>query len=300
LKGSIITIGTFDGVHLGHKKILQRLQDLKKEFGGETVVITFDPHPRKVLFPEATDLQIITDLREKLELLQNLRIDHIIVYPFTREFSQIAPEQFIREVLVEKLKMRHLVIGYDHKFGKNREGDINTFKRTATIYHFQVEEIPVQEINEINISSTKIRQALLNGEIELASSFLGHHFFLSGKVIQGKQLGRTLGYPTANISLNDASKLIPKPGVYLVKVRVAEFTGFGMMNIGTNPTVDNDLIVKIEVNIFNFDKIIYGEQIRVEMVHWIREEKKFNGLPELIAAIQEDEVICKQLAVKFK
>jgi riboflavin kinase/FMN adenylyltransferase len=291
----IVTIGTFDGVHLGHKKILQRLNQIRENEGGKSIVFTFDPHPRKVLFPNQNDLQLITDLSEKIELLKNLDIDYAIVYPFTKEFAQIEPDKFIKEVLVDKLKVKTLVIGYDHKFGKDRRGNIDTFKKAAPQYGFTVEEIAAQDIDSINISSTKIRKALFDGDVKAAAQFLGYTYFLNGTVVHGKKLGRTIGVPTANIKVNDGDKLIPKMGVYFVGVEVEGFEGYGMMNIGTNPTMENDKHLKLEVNMFNFDKDIYGKNIKVEFIQRLRDEKKFNSLDELVEEIKNDEKICKSL-----
>lgn len=289
----IVTIGTFDGVHLGHQKILKRLAEVKQKTGGESIVFTFDPHPRKILFPGQNDLQLITNLDEKTQLLKKAGVDIAVVYAFTPEFAQIDPDRFIKEILVEKLNTKVLVIGYDHKFGKNRSGNIETFKAASKIYGFEVEEIPAQEVNEINISSTKIRKALFEGDVKTAKQFLGYNYFLSGNVVHGKKLGRTIGIPTANLKVNNADKLIPGKGVYFVGVEVEGFKGFGMMNIGTNPTVDNTPELKLEVNIFNFSDDIYNKQVKVEFKERIRDEKKFNSIEELIAAIKNDEKICK-------
>ncbi|MGZ3885315.1 MAG: bifunctional riboflavin kinase/FAD synthetase [Bacteroidia bacterium] len=289
----IVTIGTFDGVHLGHRKLLRRLNELRKQRGGKSIVFTFDPHPRKVLFPNQTDLQLITSLNEKIELLQELDIDYTVVYPFSAEFSQIEPDKFIKEILVDKLKVKTLVIGYDHRFGRNRSGNIGSFKTAAPVYGFEVEEIAAEDVNDINVSSTRIRKALFEGEVAAAASFLGYNYFLSGEVVHGKKLGRTIGYPTANIRVKDPVKLIPKMGVYLVGVEVDDFKGFGMMNIGTNPTTDTDNNLKLEVNMFNFDRDIYTRTLKVEFIERIRDEKKFDALDELIAEIKNDERICK-------
>ena len=292
---SIVTIGTFDGVHRGHKKLLQKLIQIRSVKGGKTVVFTFEPHPRKVLFPDQTDLQLLSNLEEKIELIKKEGIDIVIVFPFTKAFSQIEPEKFIREILVEKLKVKTLVIGYDHKFGKDRKGDINTFKEYSDKYNFSVEEIPAEEINDINISSTKIRKSLFEGDIKGASAFLGYNYFINGIVVHGKKLGKTISFPTANIAIADRDKLIPKNGVYLVGVEVEDFKGFGMMNVGTNPTTDSDEKLKLEVNIFNFDKDIYGHFIKVEFIERLRDGKKFNSIEELITAIKNDEINCKRI-----
>lgn len=291
----IITIGTFDGVHFGHKRILTRLNELKTEKNHKTIVFTFNPHPRKVLFPEQTDLQMLTTREEKIELIRSLGTDLLIEFPFSLEFSQIEPLEFISEILVKKLHVKKLVIGYDHKFGKNREGNLQTFKEQASKYNYSVEEIPAQEIDDINISSTKIRKALFEGQIKDASKYLGYFYSLQGKVVEGKKLGRTIGYPTANIQLFDSEKLIPKTGVYFTQVTIEGEVHYGMMNIGFNPTTDTDKKLKLEVNIFNFDKDIYGKVIEVKLMDRIRDEEKFNSLEELKNKIKSDEIICKQL-----
>lgn len=291
----IVTIGTFDGIHSGHIRILRRLNELKTDINQKTIVFTFDPHPRKVLFPEHTDLQLLNVLDEKIELLKKAGVDILIIFPFTLSFAQIEPEKFIKEILVQKLKLFRLVIGYDHKFGKDRKGDIYSFEKLANEFNYSVEEIPVQEINELNVSSTRIRKALFKGDVNTAALYLGYNYFFSGSVIQGKKLGTTLGFPTANLLVEDKDKLIPLPGVYLVKAESAEFSNYGMMNIGLNPTTDTDNKLKIELNIFNFDKNIYGKVIKVEFFARIRDEIKFNSLEELKAKIKEDESQCKEL-----
>lgn len=292
---SIVTIGTFDGVHRGHQKLLQKLNVLKEKKGGKSIVFTFEPHPRKVLFPGQTDLQLLSTLDEKIELIRAQGTDILIIYPFTKEFAQIEPEKFITEMLVEKLRVDTLVIGYDHKFGKDRKGDIHTFKAAAVKYHFEVEEIPAQEVNDMNVSSTRIRKALFEGDVKTASEFLGYDYFIQGEVVHGKKMGKTISFPTANLRINDNDKLIPKKGVYLVSVEVEGFKGHGMMNVGTNPTTDNDDNLKLEVNIFNFDKDIYGRIVRVAFLERLRDEKKFNSIAELIEAIKNDEINCKRI-----
>lgn len=295
LTNSIVTIGTFDGVHLGHQKIIKRLVELKNKQGGEIVLFTFSPHPRKVLFPEQTDLKLITTTEEKCKLLQQFGVDHVLVYPFTKEFSKMHAQDYISDIIAKGLKTKTLVIGYDHHFGANREGNIETLKQFAPIYHFNVEEIPAQEINQLNISSTRIRKAIDEGDIQTANDFLGYQFFVTGTVIKGKQLGRTIGYPTANIFIEDADKLIPKIGVYAVSVTLNDKIYKGMLSIGINPTTDNDNKIKIEVNIFDFDKDIYGSTIKIEFVKRIRDEEKFANLDELKKALANDKIACSNV-----
>ncbi len=291
-QNAIVTIGTFDGVHLGHQKIINRLKELKQQQSGEVIVFTFDPHPRKVLFPEQRDLKLITTTEEKCELLQHFGVDNVLVYPFSTAFSQMPARDYIFDILVKALQTKTLVIGYDHRFGANREGNIQTLKELSSLGIFNVEEIPAQEINQLNISSTRIRKALEDGDVAIANDFLGYHFFINGIVVKGKQLGRTIGYPTANLFIADKSKLIPKKGVYAVNVYHKNTHYKGMLNIGTNPTTDPDHKIKVEVNIFNFDKDIYGEPLKVEFVKRIRDEKKFANLEELKVAIAQDKIAC--------
>ncbi|MES2762985.1 MAG: bifunctional riboflavin kinase/FAD synthetase [Bacteroidota bacterium] len=295
LTDTIVTIGTFDGVHIGHQKIIKHLVELKKKQGGEIVLFTFAPHPRKVLFPEQTDLKLITTTEEKCELLKQFGIDHVLVYPFTKAFSQMNAQDYISDIIAKGLKTKTLVIGYDHRFGSNREGNIETLKQLAPVYGFNVEEIPAQEINQLNISSTRIRKAIDEGDIQTANEFLGYSFYVTGIVVKGKQLGRTIGYPTANIFVEDKDKLIPKIGVYAVNVILNDVKYKGMLNVGVNPTTDTDNKIKIEVNIFEFDQEIYGETLKVEFVKRIRDEEKFANLDELKQALANDKIACSHV-----
>lgn len=295
LKDTIVTIGTFDGVHLGHQKILKKLVELKNKNGGETLLFTFDPHPRKVLFPEQRDLKLITTTQEKCELLKQFGIDNVLVFPFTIEFSKMSAEDYISNIISETLKTKTLVIGYDHRFGSNREGNIETLKQVSSNYNFDLIEIPAQEINQLNISSTRIRKAIEEGEIEVANSFLGYSFFMSGIVIKGKQLGRTIGYPTANIELLDLDKIKPKTGVYAVNIIIDQINFKGMLNVGYNPTTDSDRIQKIEVNIFDFNKDIYGKIIKIEFIKHLRNEVKFANLDELKEQLAKDKIACEKI-----
>ncbi|MDF2448672.1 MAG: riboflavin kinase/FMN adenylyltransferase [Bacteroidota bacterium] len=292
---SIVTIGTFDGVHLGHQKIIKRLVELKKKNGGQTVIFTFDPHPRKILFPEQRDLKLITTTVEKCELLKQYGIDHVLVFPFTREFSQMNAVDYVSNIISHGLKTKTLVIGYDHRFGSNREGNIDTLKDLASVYNFEVEEIPAQEINQLSVSSTRIRKSLEDGDVQTANEYLGYNFFITGKVVKGKQLGRTIGFPTANIYISDRDKLVPKIGVYAVNVILREKMFKGMLNIGYNPTTDFDRSIKTEVNIFDFDQNIYGETMKLEFVKRIRDEEKFANLEELKNALAQDKIACQNV-----
>lgn len=292
---TIVTIGTFDGVHLGHQKILSRLKELKEKTGLKTVVLTFEPHPRKVLFPEQKDLKLLTLIDEKLALLKKYGVDVTVVYPFSKGFSEMESDYYIREVLLHSLNVKYLVIGYDHKFGKDRSGDINTLKNLAPIHHFEVEEISAKDVDHIAISSSKIRKALEEGNLEQTSEFLGHPFSLEGTVIKGKQLGRELGYATANIQPEGEEKIIPKIGVYFVEVFVNQIQHYGMMSVGINPTTDSDNRIKLEVHIFDFDADIYDKTIKLNFLKRLRDEKKFANLTELKTALEKDKENCMQL-----
>jgi len=294
-KPTILTIGTFDGVHLGHQKILKRLAELKNKYHLNTVILTFDPHPRKVIFPNQNDLKLLTTTDEKLKLLEQYGVDITVVYPFSLQFAQMEANSYIREVLVRNLKVKHLIIGYDHKFGNNREGEINLLKANQTQFGYEVEEISVQDINNISVSSSKIRHAIEKGEIELANSFLGHPFFITGTVVKGKQLGRNIGYPTANIHIQDTNKHLPRIGVYFVAVTHLNNQYYGMLNIGKNPTTDNDQLTKIEVNIFNFVSEIYGDILTISFLKRLRDEVKFENINILTEQLKLDKENCVKL-----
>jgi riboflavin kinase/FMN adenylyltransferase len=296
---TIVTIGTFDGVHLGHQKILSRLKELKEKTGLKTVVLTFEPHPRKVIFPEQKDLKLLTLIDEKLELLDKYGVDVAVVYPFSKTFSEMESESYIKDILVKSLNVKQLIIGYDHKFGKNRSGDINVLKKFAPKNGFSVEEISAKDIDHIAISSSKIRKALEEGNLDQASEFLGHTFFLKAQVTKGKQLGRTLGFPTANLKPEGEEKIIPKIGVYFVEVVVDGLDYYGMMSIGLNPTTDNDNIVKLEVHIFNFNADIYSKTIKLNFLKRLRDEKKFANLTELKLELEKDKQTCLQLIKEY-
>lgn len=285
----VITIGTFDGVHVGHQKIIKQLNEEAEKVNGESVLFTFYPHPRMVLYPESHGIKLIQTQEEKLAKLQKMGLKNCIVFPFTFEFSRMTALEFVRDFLVNKLHVKKLVIGYDHQFGKNREGSIQFLKAICDTYDFEVIEIPAQDIDEVNVSSTKIRDAILKGNIEKANDYLGDLFELSGTVVKGNQLGRTIGYPTANIVLNSDLKLIPGNGVYAVRVLVRGTWFDGMMNIGMRPTVSSNGGRTIEVNIFDFDETIYDETVTVQFLSKWRDEQKFNGLDELKNQLKIDE-----------
>lgn len=289
IKNAVLTIGTFDGVHVGHQKIIEKIKTEAAKIGGETVLFTFFPHPRLVLNPSDNSLRMIQSLEEKIANLERLGLDHLIIFPFTKEFANVTAEDFIRNYLVEKLQVKVIVVGYDHQFGKNRQGDLAFLNQFSEELQYQVIEIPAEEINEVNVSSTKIRQAILNGDIETANKYLNERFSLSGKVVHGNKLGRTIGCPTANIQLDDELKIIPAIGVYVVQVKLSDNSWWkGMMSIGKNPTVTEDESIKMEVNLLDFDGDLYGQQITVQFLKYIRPELKFDSLELLIQQLDED------------
>ncbi len=276
----IVTTGTFDGVHLGHLQVINRLKEVALKSNGESVILTFHPHPRMVLDPGNKRLKLLNTVEEKTELLEKAGIENLIIHPFSREFSLLSSTEFIKNILVDQIHTHKLVIGYDHHFGKNREGSFEHLQQNAHIYGFEVEEIPAKDIDHVEISSTRIRKAIEQGDVPTANKYLGYEYFISGTVVKGKQLGRTLGYPTANIEIHDQNKLIPVDGIYAVRIVVGQKKYSGMMSIGMNPTVDGKEKT-IEVNIFDFDKDIYGEHIRVSFLEKLRNEVKFGSLDEL-------------------
>jgi riboflavin kinase/FMN adenylyltransferase len=289
-KGTIVTIGTFDGVHIGHKKILEKITQNTSNGDCESLVLTFFPHPRAVL-QSGSEMKQLNTIAEKIDLMEKAGVDNLVIHPFDKEFSRLTAEEFVKQVLVNTFKVQKIVIGYDHRFGRNRTADINDLIEFGHIYNFEVEQISAEELNEVAVSSTKIRNALTEGDIELANSFLGYNYSINGLVVKGKQLGRTIGFPTANINIEEDYKLVPSSGVYVVKCNVEDESYFGMMNIGTNPTVENtNETQKIEVNIFDFEKEIYGEIITVSFLKRIRSEQKFTSLNLLKAQIENDKL----------
>lgn len=371
LGNAVVTIGTFDGVHVGHQKIISRLLEITQQTGGESVILTFFPHPRMILHPEDIDMKLISTISEKADLLEKAGVDHLIITPFTRDFSNLSPQEYIKDILVDHIGTRRLVIGYDHRFGKDRTGGLKHLQQYASEYEFEVEEIPEQDIRDVAVSSTKIRQALLSGDVETANDYLGHPFCITGKVIKGDQIGRQLGYPTANLFIEETYKLIPSDGIYAVRVEVRKVEGGkgeggkveggkaegrrrnlkeeigkseigsqksqddnqsqddsqsqnsdsinpisnlqiptlnnlntqysilstplnGMAYIGHRPTI-NGMTRNIEINIFDFDENIYGQQIRVHFLNFIRHDEKFDSLEELKLQLAEDEKSVRQL-----
>ncbi len=307
LQNAVVTIGTFDGVHLGHQKIIARLQELARQCGGETVILTFFPHPRMILHPEDQNLKLITTIAEKAKLLEDLGIDHLIITPFSRDFSNLSAEEYIRKMLVDRIGTKKMVIGYDHRFGKDRSGGLTELQHFAPIYGYEVEEIPEQDVNEVAVSSSQIRNAVLKGETALANQFLGYTFFITGKVIRGDQIGRTLGYPTANLFIEESYKLIPADGIYAVTVSGFELpvagsnpnaktdnlqlttynSKNGMAYIGHRPTI-NGMSRNIEVNIFDFNQDIYNQTLQMSFHAFIRHDVKFAGLEELTQQLGRD------------
>ncbi len=289
-RSPVVTIGTFDGLHKGHQVILERLKNLATKINGETVVFTFYPHPRVVTSPNEDSLRLLTTKDEKTELFRKYGIDHLIIYPFDKAFASLTYTEFVEDILVKKIGTKCLVVGYDHKFGKNREGGFEYLKKCAEKYNFSIEKMDALSTGEgENISSTKIRAALQEGDIKTANHYFGHEFTLHGTVVKGKQLGRKMGFPTANIESSDKHKIIPGYGVYAVKVEFDGKTFNGMLNIGTRPTFNKNADNRsIEVNIFNFSGDIYGKKLTLCFVDKIRDEKKFPGIESLVEQLKKD------------
>ena len=292
-KPTIVTIGTFDGVHLGHQKIVAQITKNADALNCESLVLTFFPHPRMVL-QESTEMKQLNTLNEKIALLDNLGIDNLVVHPFDKEFSRLTAEEFVKKVLVDVFKIKKIIIGHDHRFGRNRTATIDDLINFGETYGFEVEQISAEEINEVSISSTKIRNALLEGNIELAANYLGYDYSLTGIIFKGKQLGRTIGYPTANITIEEDYKLIPNNGVYIAKSVLNGKTVFGMMNIGTRPTVDGTKQT-IEINFFDFKQDLYGQKITISLLHRMRSEQKFESIDALKNQLGKD----KKTALAF-
>ena len=290
---TILTIGTFDGVHLGHQKVLERLTKEAKNNNLKSTVLTFFPHPRTVLNPNKP-LKLINSVNERTDLLSKSKIDNLIIHPFDKSFSELDPEKYVLEILVKKLKAKIILIGYDHKFGKNRTADINDLKVYGEKYGFKVIEIKAEEISNIAISSTKIRKAISEGDISTAKEYLGYDVSLSGKIVHGKSIGRTIGFPTANVEVSEGYKLLPKNGVYLIQSIINKKQVFGMMNIGVKPTLIESSKT-IEINFFDFEGNLYDRNIRVDIKQFIRDEIKFDSLELLKSQIQKDKINCNSI-----
>ncbi|RYU96166.1 bifunctional riboflavin kinase/FAD synthetase [Emticicia agri] len=287
LNNAIVTSGTFDGVHLGHQKILQILRETAEASMGESVVLTFWPHPRMVVSQDSQSLKLLSTVDEKIELLENQGVNHLLIVPFTREFSELSSEEYVQKILIDTIGTKKLVIGYDHRFGRNREGSFQYLENNSTRFGIEIEEISRQEIENLVISSTKIRQSLVEGNVKSANDLLGRHYSFSGIVVKGRQLGRTIGFPTANVQVSESYKLIPANGVYAVRTWVRGQWLQGIMNIGNRPTVDGIGRTQ-EVHILNFNDEIYGEHLTVDLVDYIRPEQKFKGIEELKNQILKD------------
>ena len=286
-RDTVVTIGTFDGVHIGHQKIIKRLVKSAKSNDQASAVLTFFPHPRMVLNSDS-DIKLLNTIDEKSALLEGLGVDHLVVQPFSLEFSRMPAMEFVRDILVNRLKAKKVIIGYDHRFGRNRAANIDDLREFGELYGFKVKEISAQEVDEVAVSSTKIRKALFNGDLETANSYLGYSYMLSGLVVEGDKMGKPMGFPTANIKIDETYKLIPKNGVYVVRSILDGNWVFGMMNIGFKPTFKDGDEQYIEVNFFDFEKDIYGEQIQVEVLHRLRDEQKFHSIEELQSQLNSD------------
>ncbi len=308
LANAVVTIGTFDGVHYGHQKIITRLCELAKSNGGESVILTFFPHPRMIIDPENQDLKLINTINEKAKILADLGVDHLIITPFTRDFSNLTATEYIKDILVDQIGTKQIIVGYDHRFGKDRKGGMNDLITLAKVYNYKIEEIPEQDVNDVAVSSTKIRTALLEGNVSLATEYLGYNFAINGPVIKGDKIGRTIGFPTANIYVEETYKLIPSDGIYAVTIEMEEevqnkptvcypelveghnsklTTYKGMGYIGQRPTI-NGMTRNIEVNIFDFDREIYGQNIKLNFLKFLRHDVKFTGLEALTVQLQQD------------
>lgn len=289
---TVVTIGTFDGVHVGHQKILERLVNTAKAGNLESAILTFFPHPRMVLQKDA-EIKLINTIEERKKILAKSGVDHLIIHPFTHQFSRLTAREFVRDILVHKLKAKKVIIGYDHRFGRNRTADLEVLREFGREYDFEVEEISKQDIEEVAVSSTKIRKALLEGEVEKANRYLSYPFSLSGVVVKGKGLGREFEFPTANLEIKEDYKLIPKIGVYVVRSEIDGKEVFGMMNIGVNPTVGGTEKT-IETHFFDLNHDLYGKYITIELLTRIRDEKKFDSVDSLKRAMRQDEAFSKQ------
>lgn len=294
IKPSVVTIGTFDGVHIGHQKIIKRIVEIAKKKDLQALVLTFFPHPRMVVQNDST-IKLINTIDEKAKQLESMGVNHLVIKKFTKSFSRLSALEYVRDVLVNKLKVKHIIVGYDHHFGRNRTANIEDLKEYGDFYGFKVTEIMPQEVDDVAVSSTKIRNALFKGDVKTANKFLGYNFSLTGKVEKGRGIGSTIDFPTANIIIEESYKLIPHSGVYLVKAIIKGVNVFGMMNIGNNPTVSDDIKTNIEVHFFDFSNDIYGEVIKVELLDYLRNEIKFPSVLALKEQLKKDEINAKHL-----
>ncbi len=313
LENAVVTIGTFDGVHIGHQKILKKLVDCARETNGESVLLTFFPHPRLIINPDDEDLRLINDIEEKTHRLALSGLDHLIITPFTRDFSNQNPEEYIRNVLVDRLGTKRIIIGYDHHFGKDRKGSISNLTELANIFNYKVLEIPKQDIDDVAVSSTRIRESLIKGDIHTANKYLDYAFELTGTVVRGDQIGRTIGFPTANLNVHEKHKLIPAYGIYAVEVEIYPHVpsiasgeyfepqptniAKGMCYIGNRPTIDG-MARKIEVNLLDFKDDLYSKTLRLRFKHFIRHDERYDSLEELQAQIKRDEIAIRTYFLK--
>ncbi len=293
-RNAVITIGTFDGVHKGHQQLIRRIKELSMQSDGESIIITFHPHPRLVINPQDNSLQLLNTVEEKIALLEKYGIDNVVIVPFSRSFSEQSADDYIEFFLVRNFQPKHIVIGYDHKFGRNRSGDINLLRQMRHRFGYEVDEIQKETLEQITISSTKIRHALNEGKVETANELLGHRYMLEGIVVKGLQNGRKLGYPTANIAIADTNKLIPRKGIYAALVHHSGEVFGGMLSIGFNPTF-NGKSLSVEVNLLYFNKEIYGEKISIELVQYVRDELKFESTEALTKAIDYDKIVIQDI-----
>ena len=294
IKPSVVTIGTFDGVHIGHQKIIKRIVEIAKKKNLQALVLTFFPHPRMVVQNDSS-IKLINTIDEKAKQLESMGVNHLVIKKFTKSFSRLSALEYVRDVLVNKLKVKHIIVGYDHHFGRNRTANIEDLKEYGDFYGFEVTEIMPQEVDDVAVSSTKIRNALFKGDVKIANKFLGYNFLLTGRVEKGRGIGSTINFPTANINIKESYKLIPHSGVYLIKAMIKDVYFFGMMNIGNNPTVSEDKRTNIEVHFFDFNNDIYGEVIKVELLDYLRNEIKFPSVLDLKEQLKKDEINAKRL-----
>jgi riboflavin kinase/FMN adenylyltransferase len=295
IKNAVLTLGTFDGVHLGHQEIINFLIKSAQSLDGETVLFTLYPHPRIVLNPTDHGMTLIQSIDERIKKLERFGIDHLILYPFSVDFSRLSATEFVRDILVNKINVKLMTIGYNHHFGRNREGNLELLKELGVTYDFAVQEIPAYSKSDIKISSTKIRNAIKEGDIIKANEFLGEPFKFEGKVMYGDQIGTKIGFPTANIAPTNENQVIPQNGVYAVKVKIQNKSYGGMMNIGTRPTVENSNEHRIEVNLFDFDEMIYGQEVSVSVFNRIRSEQSFESLEALKEQLEHDKAACHHI-----